>query len=105
MNGLVSTFDLWHSANVVLLQNNGRNGSNTRGYFTWSFLDVFELVDGYESRYGLYYVDFDDPDLKRYPKLSAHWYSNFLKGRSMRSDEVFKLQKYLSAHSYGRYIQ
>ncbi|KAJ4727677.1 putative Beta-glucosidase [Melia azedarach] len=81
------------------------NGSNTRGYFTWSFLDVFELVDGYESRYGLYYVDFDDPDLKRYPKLSAHWYSNFLKGRSMRSDEVFKLQKYLSAHSYGRYIQ
>ncbi|GAY48808.1 hypothetical protein CUMW_114590 [Citrus unshiu] len=68
-----------------------RNGSNTRGYFVWSFLDVFELLDGYASSYGLYYVDRDDPDLKRYPKLSALWYSQFLKGRSVRSDEVFTL--------------
>ncbi|KAI7992325.1 putative beta-glucosidase 23 [Camellia lanceoleosa] len=59
-----------------------RNGSNARGYFTWSFLDVYELLDGYGSCFGLYYVDLDDKDLKRYPKLSAHWYSNFLKGRS-----------------------
>ncbi|KAK4750363.1 hypothetical protein SAY87_027812 [Trapa incisa] len=57
-----------------------RNGSDTRGYFTWSFLDLFELLDGYGSSYGHYYVDLDDPDLRRYPKLSAHWYSNFLKG-------------------------
>lgn len=56
-----------------------RNGSNARGYFTWSFLDVFELLDGYQSRYGLYHVDFQNKDLKRLPKLSAHWYSNFLK--------------------------
>ncbi|CAK7348301.1 unnamed protein product [Dovyalis caffra] len=49
-----------------------RNGSNARGYFVWSFLDGLELLDGYESSYGLYYVDLDDPDLKRYPKLSAH---------------------------------
>ncbi|RZC83665.1 hypothetical protein C5167_046455 [Papaver somniferum] len=58
-----------------------RNGSNTKGYFTWSFLDSFELLDGYTSNFGLYYVDMiNDPELKRYPKLSAHWYSNFLKG-------------------------
>ncbi|KAK7846771.1 beta-glucosidase 11 [Quercus suber] len=48
-----------------------RNGSNTRGYFVWAFLDVFELLDGYGSSYGINYVDLDDPDLKRYPKLSA----------------------------------
>ncbi|KAF5937366.1 hypothetical protein HYC85_024872 [Camellia sinensis] len=54
-----------------------RNGSNARGYFTWSFLDVYELLGGYRSCFGLYYVDLDDKDLKRYPKLSAHWYSNF----------------------------
>ncbi|CAL5357629.1 unnamed protein product [Camellia sinensis] len=53
------------------------NGSNARGYFTWSFLDVYELLGGYRSCFGLYYVDLDDKDLKRYPKLSAHWYSNF----------------------------
>ncbi|GFZ13730.1 beta glucosidase 9 [Actinidia rufa] len=60
-----------------------RNGSNARGYFTWAFLDVFELLDGFESSYGLYYVDMDSKDLERYPKLSAHWYSKFLKGRNI----------------------
>ncbi|PIA61401.1 hypothetical protein AQUCO_00300734v1 [Aquilegia coerulea] len=65
-----------------------RNGSDTRGYFTWSFLDLFELLDGYESSFGLYYVDFNDPDLKRYAKLSAYWYTNFLKGRNISIMEV-----------------
>jgi beta-glucosidase len=58
-----------------------RNGSNVRGYFVWSFLDVFELFD-IQSTFGLYYVDFNGPDFRRYPKLSAHWYSHFIKGGS-----------------------
>ncbi|KAL5795606.1 hypothetical protein ACOSQ2_000426 [Xanthoceras sorbifolium] len=82
-----------------------RNGSDVRGYFTWSFLDVFELLDGYESSYGLYYVDLDDQDLKRYPKLSAHWYSQFLKGRTSNKNGPFKLVKNLSGFSDGRYLQ
>jgi beta-glucosidase len=57
-----------------------RNGSNVKGYFAWSFMDVFELLDGYRSSYGLYYVDRNDPELRRYPKLSAKWYKQFLKG-------------------------
>ncbi|MCL7028616.1 hypothetical protein MKW94_021777 [Papaver nudicaule] len=66
-----------------------RNGSNTKGYFTWSFLDSFELLDGYTSNFGLYYIDMvNDPELKRYPKLSAHWYSNFLKGGDKRSNII-----------------
>lgn len=52
----------------------------------WSFLDVFELQDGYNTSFGLYYVDLDDPDRKRYPKLSARWYSRFLKGGSVGPD-------------------
>ncbi|XP_057422758.1 hydroxyisourate hydrolase-like isoform X2 [Lotus japonicus] len=59
-----------------------RNGSNIKGYIAWSFMDVFELLDGYKSSFGLYYVDRDDPELKRYPKLSAKWYRQFLKDRS-----------------------
>ncbi|KAL2907142.1 Beta-glucosidase 11 [Bienertia sinuspersici] len=59
-----------------------RNGSDIRGYFQWAFMDVFEYVGGYKYGYGLYYVDLDDPNRKRYAKLSAHWYSNFLKGKS-----------------------
>ncbi|XP_010474866.1 PREDICTED: beta-glucosidase 11 isoform X2 [Camelina sativa] len=57
-----------------------RKGANVKGYFQWSLMDVFELFGGYEKSYGLYYVDFKDPNLKRTPKLSAHWYSSFLMG-------------------------
>ncbi|XP_050371137.1 beta-glucosidase 11-like [Argentina anserina] len=59
-----------------------RNGSNARGYFMWSLLDSIELLDGLKSSYGLYYIDLDDPELKRQPKLSAHWYSKFLKKKN-----------------------
>ncbi|KAK9166283.1 hypothetical protein Scep_001474 [Stephania cephalantha] len=55
-----------------------RNGSDVRGYFVWSFMDCFELIDGYRSHYGLYAVDFNDARRKRYPRMSAKWFSSFL---------------------------
>eukprot|EP00253_Pinus_taeda_P009326 PITA_09326 len=74
-----------------------RNGSDICGYFIWSFLDDFEVLSGYTWRFGLHYVDLNDfevlsiytwrfglhyvdfnDNLKRYPKLSAHWYKSFL---------------------------
>ncbi|XP_024314904.1 cyanidin 3-O-glucoside 7-O-glucosyltransferase (acyl-glucose) isoform X4 [Brachypodium distachyon] len=58
-----------------------RNGSNTRGYFMWSLMDMYELLSVRDT-YGLYYVDFADRDLKRYPRSSAIWYADFLKGTS-----------------------
>nr|XP_019706265.1 beta-glucosidase 22 isoform X3 [Elaeis guineensis] len=64
-----------------------RNGSDVRGYFVWSFLDVFELLAGYWSRFGLYHVDFDDEKRERVPKLSAFWYSDFLKKKQDMSIE------------------
>ncbi|XP_030970932.1 cyanidin 3-O-glucoside 5-O-glucosyltransferase (acyl-glucose)-like [Quercus lobata] len=78
-----------------------RNGSNTKGYFQWSFLDLLELLDGFESSFGLYYIDMDDPDLKRQPKLSAHWYSHFLKTKGVSSDGFIKLDKNLTAFSHA----
>ncbi|PHT38650.1 Beta-glucosidase 1 [Capsicum baccatum] len=69
-----------------------RNGSNVKGYFTWSFLDCFELFDAYGSAFGLYYVDLDDKDLTRYPKFSAHWYSNFLKGKDSKHTALVDIE-------------
>ncbi|ONK56091.1 uncharacterized protein A4U43_C10F4040 [Asparagus officinalis] len=69
-----------------------RNGSNTVGYFVWSFIDCFELMFGYTARYGLYGVDFRGADRSRFPRLSAHWYSSFLSNRGLRiqaSDIVY----------------
>ncbi|KAK6937380.1 Glycoside hydrolase family 1, partial [Dillenia turbinata] len=82
-----------------------RNGSNTRGYFSWSFLDVYELLTGYQTSCGLYYVDFNDKDLKRYPKFSAYWYSNFLKGRSADAYLDFELGQFPATSSQNHFIQ
>lgn len=48
------------------------DGAIVKGYFIWSLMDVFSWSNGYEKRYGLFYVDFETQ--KRYPKKSAYWY-------------------------------
>ncbi|KAI9093582.1 hypothetical protein K1719_027031 [Acacia pycnantha] len=70
-----------------------RNGLNVRGYFVWSLLDLFEIITGYQTSYGLYYIDLNDPDLKRQPKLSAKWYSEFLHKRRMNPKITTELEK------------
>jgi beta-glucosidase len=47
-------------------------GYPIKGYFLWSLLDNYEWADGYNKRFGLYFVDFKTE--KRIPKLSAEWY-------------------------------
>ena len=42
------------------------DGANVKGYFLWSLMDVFSWSNGYEKRYGLFYVDFETQE--RYPK-------------------------------------
>ncbi|CAI0467649.1 unnamed protein product, partial [Linum tenue] len=74
-----------------------RNGCNVKGFSVWSLLDVFELLGGFQTGFGLYYVDLDDPDLPRYPKLSAHWYSHFLKGGIIDSSANVELASNLSS--------
>ncbi|CAH2045468.1 unnamed protein product [Thlaspi arvense] len=79
-----------------------RNGSNTRAYFVWSFMDLYELLSGYDFSYGLYAVNFSDPLLKRSPRLSAHWYSAFLKGNTsfLGSQGIMQLQSNFSSSFY-----
>ncbi|KAL2927101.1 putative beta-glucosidase 5 [Bienertia sinuspersici] len=77
-----------------------RNGTDVRGYFQWAFLDVFEFLGGYIYGYGLYYVDLDDPNRKRYAKLSAHWYSNFLKGERFDHNGIIQQMNNSTIKSY-----
>ncbi|OQU81954.1 hypothetical protein SORBI_3006G145400 [Sorghum bicolor] len=55
-----------------------RKGADVRGYFVWSLMDTFEWNSGYTVKYGLFDVDLKS--LKRTPRLSAKWYSKFIKG-------------------------
>lgn len=47
-------------------------GVDVNGYFIWSLQDEFSWSNGYNKRYGLFYVDFDNQ--KRYVKKSALWF-------------------------------
>ncbi|EXC22071.1 Beta-glucosidase 40 [Morus notabilis] len=60
-----------------LLASIKEDGCNVKGYFVWSLLDNWEWAAGFTSRFGLYFVDYNDK-LKRYPKDSAKWFKNFL---------------------------
>ncbi|XP_024012822.1 beta-glucosidase 10 isoform X1 [Eutrema salsugineum] len=77
-----------------------KNGSDTRGYFVWSMIDLYELLAEYKNSFGLYYVNFSDPGLKRSPKLSASWYSGFLKGTvDVASQDITQSQSNFSGSS------
>lgn len=54
-----------------------QDGAVVKGYFIWSLMDVFSWSNGYDKRYGLFYVDFNTQE--RYPKKSAYWYKNLAK--------------------------
>lgn len=56
-------------------------GVPLKGYYAWSLMDNFEWTYGYNQRFGLVYVDFNDQ--RRIPKDSAAWY-----GKVIRTNQV-----------------
>ncbi|KAI0725480.1 beta-glucosidase [Fomitopsis betulina] len=60
-----------------LLAATTEDGVDIRSYFAWSLLDNFEWADGYTTRFGVTYVDYDTQ--KRYPKDSARFICQWFK--------------------------
>jgi beta-glucosidase len=58
-------------------------GVDVRGYYVWSLLDNFEWEHGYDRRFGIVAVDFDN--LERTPKRSALWYRDLIAEHAGRS--------------------
>ena len=54
------------------------DGVDVRGYTYCSLMDNFEWNFGYTERFGLYSVDFRDPERPRQPKLSADYYAQII---------------------------
>ncbi|XP_004295223.1 PREDICTED: beta-glucosidase 12-like [Fragaria vesca subsp. vesca] len=68
----------YYFRHLYYLQKAIEDGVKVKGYFAWSLLDNFEWASGYTVRFGINYVDYKNGN-KRHPKLSAHWFKNFLK--------------------------
>lgn len=58
------------------LQRATSEGYPVKGYYLWSMMDNFEWCDGYDTRFGMTYVDFATQ--KRTPKLSWKYYSQVI---------------------------
>ncbi|NLF31777.1 MAG: family 1 glycosylhydrolase, partial [Planctomycetes bacterium] len=56
-------------------------GLPLRGFFAWSMMDNFEWSEGYHHRFGIIHVDFET--LKRTPKLSAAFYRECIRARTV----------------------
>ncbi|NWH76063.1 LPH hydrolase, partial [Piaya cayana] len=59
------------------------DGVNLRGYNAWSFMDDFEWLNGYDPRFGLHQVDFDNPSRPRTPKRSAVYYAEIIRNNGI----------------------
>merc|ERR1712046_214221 len=51
------------------------------GYSPWSIMDNYEWADGFSIRFGLTYIDYHT--LVRPPKLSARWFGEVTKLKSL----------------------
>ncbi len=63
-----------------------QRGVEVRGYFHWSLLDNFEWADGYGPRFGLYRVDFGDPERSRARTRSADLYARIVRANAIEPD-------------------
>ncbi|XP_064801136.1 lactase/phlorizin hydrolase-like isoform X1 [Oncorhynchus masou masou] len=55
------------------------DGVDVQRFTVQSLMDGFEGPKGYSQRFGLHYVNFEDPNRPRTPKQSAYFYSDIIK--------------------------
>jgi beta-glucosidase len=63
-------------------------GAQVLGYLHWSLMDNFEWADGYRGRFGLYRVDFTNPDRPRTRTRSAELFARIARANAIGSDVV-----------------
>lgn len=71
------------------------DGVDVRGYFHWSTLDNFELVDGVCSPFGLVHVDHASPEKTRTIKPSGHLYGEIIREGGLTEEMLEKYGEFL----------
>jgi beta-glucosidase len=71
----------YHRGHLIAVKRAIEAGVPVKGYFVWSLLDNFEWGEGFEKRFGLYWVDYETQE--RIPKDSAIWYRDTIAARAV----------------------
>uniref|UniRef100_A0AAQ5XG25 Lactase n=1 Tax=Amphiprion ocellaris TaxID=80972 RepID=A0AAQ5XG25_AMPOC len=68
------------------------DGVNVQRFTVQSLMDGFEGKQGYSERFGLHYVDFENPERPRTPKQSAYFYSQVIEqnGFAVSKGDVYE---------------
>ncbi|CAH1101560.1 unnamed protein product [Psylliodes chrysocephalus] len=78
------------------------DGVNVTGIIAWSLMDSFEWSSGYKLHFGLYHVDFKDPNRTRVPKKSADFFKKLTKSRKVECKKTKKEMARSSTMGPGR---
>jgi beta-glucosidase len=71
---------------VAQIQAARERGIDVRGYYHWSLTDNFEWAHGFDQRFGLFRVDFDDPALPRTRQASVDAYEAIIAAGEVTED-------------------
>jgi beta-glucosidase len=68
----------YYESHLAQVQQAQERGVPVDGYFCWSLMDNFEWAAGFEPRFGLVYIDYENQ--QRIIKDSGHWFAGQLGG-------------------------
>jgi len=77
---------IYHKSYLKEMLNAMEDGCNIFGYTVWSLMDSFEWGSGYQAKFGIYHVDFNDPKRKRSPKKSLKFFKTLFHDRLFLED-------------------
>ncbi|MHA1302844.1 MAG: glycoside hydrolase family 1 protein [Candidatus Heimdallarchaeaceae archaeon] len=93
-NGIATLDDEWRKEFILqhlyAIHQAIRNGANVKGYFYWASMDNFEWAEGFEPRFGLLEVDYEDENLKRIVRDSGRLLGSIARSNSVSSDLLRK---------------
>jgi beta-glucosidase len=71
-------------------------GAKVKGYMHWSLMDNFEWASGYCPRFGLFRVDYVDPNRKRTATAAVSLFAEIAAGGKLTKDRIALLPAYQS---------